>query len=71
MVWTGGPVSRCVAGAVGWSAARGLGGRMMAADRLDDQRPQRLGQVVAHVGEHEQVGAGDQLGRALAARRSG
>ena len=39
----------------------------VAADRAHDLRPQRFGQVVAHVGEHEQIGAGDQFRRALGA----
>ena len=43
--------------------------RGVRRDRVDDHRPQRLGQVVAHVGEEQQVGAGDQLGRAHPAAR--
>ena len=50
---------------------RGWRRRGRVADHgVDDHRPQRLGQVVAHVGEQQQVGAGDRLGGARPAARA-
>ena len=41
--------------------------RGVIEDRLGEQRPERLGAVVAHVLDQQQARAGDELGGALAA----